>query len=110
MTPDQRKQTAARLFGESHEWVSLENWESGDQNALLAFIRSETGSKLLTNLKNEAENKKMEAIFSRGDAWQSGIACGFALFVSYLQSLSVTQPDPESGNHEAEGDLARYAP
>lgn len=79
--------TALVLLRTGGAWADGENWSPEDANRLAAFLRTETGEKLSSRLRNSALALNAQAV-QQAEPWRNGQAAGYMLATVDLQTLS----------------------
>lgn len=86
-----------RLFTIATDYVPVPEWEQADAVRLRAFLASETGRKLGTQLRGLTVTGALSAIHAQSErmAWQCGHAAGVQQAVQVIDQLAQWQAAPE---------------
>lgn len=86
------------------------DWTVADAKGLEVFLASHTGRKLLAQANAQCGSLNLEAVYSRGNAFEAGTAFGFGAVVTWLFRLSSAQQGHSPSPDEVADDLEHLYP
>lgn len=106
--------TAWLLLQTGGTWADGSEWTTEDAARLSFFLRTSTGEKFASRLRNSALALNASAV-QRAEPWRNGQAAGYMLAATDIQTLSAQGSPQEAQNTEdaaagADGSLEHLAP